>query len=132
MVQRSRRSAKTVQAAEQPQQDATLDGNREGFELFIQSNEAIMSGMAALSAEMIEFGNRRIRENIACSESLSHCSEAEEALRVQYEFYQAATQQYLDQTNRMLNLMTKITGDFWAPLQERTFVAMTESKKESP
>lgn len=130
MVGRTRKSTKSVQAAEQPEQDATFDGNRESFELFIQSNEAIMSGMAALSAEMIDFGNRRMRENIACSESLSHCSDAEQALRVQYDFYQAATQQYLDQTSRMLTLMTKLTGDFWAPLQDRTIAAMRETGKD--
>lgn len=111
--------------------EAFIDENRDNLEAFVQANEAILNGMAALNAEMMAFGTKRLRANIERSDSLVGCKDAEQAFRVQYDFFQSATQQYLDQANNVLAIMAKMTGAFWAPLQERTTDALQDLNKES-
>ena len=106
--------------------------NSGDLEAFLQGNKAIMKGMAVLSSEMMDFGNRRLHEFTKRSESLVGCKDAEEAFRIQCDFAQSATQQYLDQTNNLLTMLAKMTGDFWAPLQEHTRQALRDLNKETP
>ena len=89
------------------------------FESFVQSNEAILAGMGALNSEMATFCNERFRENVESSGSLVGCSDAEEAFKIQWDFCQRATEQYLNQTSNLLGIMAKMTGDFLTPLQEQ-------------
>jgi hypothetical protein len=121
----------SASAKERLEHDAHTDENTQNLEAFVRANEAIMGGMAALSSEMHAFGNNRLRENIERSESLMSCNDAEEAFRIQWDFFQSATQQYLDQTNNVLAIMAKMTGGFWAPVQERTKEALRGSNKET-
>ncbi len=90
-----------------------------------------MKGMAALSSEMMDFSNRRLSEFTKRSESLVGCKDAEEAFRIQCDFAQSATQQYLDQSNTLLTILAKTAGDFWAPLQEHTRQALRDLNKET-
>ncbi len=121
----------SASAKERLEHDAHSDENTQNLEAFVRANEAIMGGMAALSSEIHAFGNNRLRENIERSESLISCNDAEEAFRIQWDFFQSATQQYLDQTNNMLAIMAKITGDFWSPVEERTKEALRGLNKEN-
>ena len=106
------------------------------FEAFVQSNEAILASMATLNTEMATFYNKRLRENVERSESLMDCSDAEEAFRIQWDFCQRATAQYLKQTSNLLGIIAKMTGDFVTPLQEqqrsmlRRLPASTSGKSE--
>ncbi len=89
------------------------------FETFVQSNAAILAGMAALNSELTTFCNERLRENVESSGSLMGCSDAEEAFKIQWDFCQRATEQYLNQTSDLLGIMAKMTGDFLTPFQEQ-------------
>jgi hypothetical protein len=127
----SKKTPKSKRAAEPPAHDDLLDENRDNLKAFVEANEAIMNGMAALNAEMLAFGNKRFCENLDRSESLVGCNDAEQAFRVQCEFFQSATQQYLDQTGNVLAIMAKITADFWAPLQQQTSEALRDLNEET-
>ena len=131
MTKSAKKGSASKTATERLEHDAPTDENKQNLETFVQANEAIMNGMAALSSEMLVFGNKRLRENIERSESLMSCNDAEEAFRIQWDYFQSATQQYLDQTNDMLAIMAKITGDFWAPVEERTKEALRGLNKET-
>ncbi len=119
------------QATEQSEQGSSNVQRGEDLEAFVQANEAIMKGMAALNSEILAFGNKRARENVERSESLAGCEDLEEALRIQWEFLQSATQQYLDQTNNLLVIMARMTGDFWTPLEEHTRESLQVLNKET-
>ncbi len=119
------------QAAEESEHESSIDQRGEDLEAFLQANEAIMNGMAVLSSEMLAFGNKRLRENIERSESLVDCKDAEQALRIQREFLRSATQQYLDQTNNLLAIMARMTGNFWTPLEEHTRESLQVLNKET-
>ena len=119
------------QATESLNREFALPENSGDLEAFLQANEAIMKGMAALSSEMMDFSNRRLGE-FTKSESLVGCKDVGQAFRIQCEFAHTATQQYLDQTNNLLTVLAKMTEDFWAPLQEHTRQALRDLNKETP
>ena len=107
----------TNPAQESPKVDPAA--SEQVFETFVQSNEAILAGMAALNSEMATFCNERLRENVERSGSLMGCSDAEEAFKIQWDFCQRATEQYLNQTSNLLGIMAKMTGNFLTPFQEQ-------------
>jgi hypothetical protein len=106
--------------------DAIIDENQANLAAFVEANEAIMAGMATLSAEVVGFGTKRLRDNIERTESLLACRDPEQAFRVQCEFFEQATQQYLDQANQVMTIMTAITQNFLAPFEERTKATLRE------
>lgn len=93
-----------------------IEENRRSLEAFIRANAAVLDGMAALSAELLAFGNKRLTANIERSQSLACCQDFEQAFRVQTEFFQSAVQQYLDQANNVMEIMAAISRSFWSPL----------------
>ena len=131
MAGSTKKSSGPIQATERSVHEADIGEISDDLEAFVQANEVIMNGMAALSSEMLAFGNKRLRENIERSESLVGCKDAEEAFRIQFDFAQSATQQYLNQTNNLLTMLAKMTGDFWAPLQEHTRQALRGLNQET-
>ena len=106
--------------------DAVIDENQANLAAFVEANEAIMAGMATLSAEVVGFGTKRLRDNMERTESLLACRDPEQAFRMQCEFFEQATQQYLDQANQVMTIMTAITQNFLAPLEERTKATLRE------
>lgn len=106
--------------------DAAIDENQANLAAFVEANEAIMAGMATLSAEVVGFGTKRLRDNMERTESLLACRDPEQAFRVQCEFFEQATQQYLDQANQVMTIMTAITQNFLAPFEERTKATLRE------
>ena len=119
------------QATERLNREFALPENSGDLEAFLQANKAIMKGMAVLSSEMMDFGNRQLHEFTKRSESLVGCKDAEEAFRIQCDFARSATQQYLDQSNNLLTILAKTAGDFWAPLQEHTRQALRDLNEET-
>ena len=71
------------------------------IEAVIKANEALASGTAALGQEVFEFASKRVSETLSHSESFAHCRDPGEAFELNYEFAQKATQQYLEEANRL-------------------------------
>ena len=94
------------------------DENSGSLKPFVQANAAILDGMAALNAEILAFGNKRLSANIKRSRSLTGCGNVEQAFRVQFEFFESAVQQYLNQACKMMEIMAFITWWVWGPLGE--------------
>lgn len=97
-----------------------IEENRQSLEAFVQANAAVLDGMAALSAEMLAFGNKRLSANIERSQSLAGCEDIEQAFQVHTEFFESAVRQYLDQANNVMLIMTSVSSSFWAPLESET------------
>ncbi len=116
--------------ARRPQPENIAEENRRSMEAFVEANAAIMDGMAALSAEILAFGNRRLSANMERSQSLVACEDAEQAFRVQSEFFESAVRQYLDQANNMMTIMASMTRGYWAPIEEQTRETLEGLNKE--
>ncbi len=127
----AQKSSGVEQAAERSDVEAFLDEDSGNLKAFIESNEAIMNGMATLSAELMAFGTKRLRANIERTETLTGCRDAEQAFRVQCEFFESATQEYLDQANNVMKLMAAMTRAFWAPLEEQTKEALRDLTEQT-
>jgi hypothetical protein len=97
-----------------------IEENRRSMEAFVQANAALLDGMAALSAEILTFGNKRFSANIERSQSLAGCEDAEQAFEVQTEFFESAVRQYLDQANNVMMIMSSISRSFLGPLESQT------------
>ncbi len=127
----ARKSSGVEQPAERSDIEAFLDEDSGSLKAFIEANEAIMDGMATLSADMMAFGTKRLRANIERSETLTGCGDFEQAFRVQCEFFESATQQYLGQANQVMNIMAAMTGAFWTPLEEQTKEALRDLTEQT-
>ena len=101
------------------------------MEAFVQANAAVLDGMAALSAEMLAFGNKRFSANIERSQSLAGCEDAEQAFQVQTEFFESAVRQYLDQANNVMVVMSSISRSFWGPLESQSDEASEQRSGDS-
>ena len=112
--------AKARAPAESTDPEDLIEENRRSMEAFVQANAAVLDGMAALSAEMMTFGNKRLSANIERSQSLAGCEDVEQAFQVQTEFFESAVRQYLDQANNVMVIMASISRTFWAPLESET------------
>ncbi len=66
------------------------------------------------------FASKRLGENLKRSESLVQCKDVKQAFDLNMGFAQRATEQYLDEANKLLGLATQISRNCWAPLQART------------
>ena len=99
--------------------ESLVEEDRHSLEA-VEVNAAIKDGMAALSAEILSFGNKRLNANLEWSQSLVACKDAEQAFRVHTEFFESAVRQYLNQANNVMAIMASMTGGVWAPLEEQT------------
>lgn len=90
-----------------------IEENRQSLDAFVRANAAVLEGMAALSAEMLAFGNKRLSANIERSQTLAGCQDMEQAFQIQTEFFESAVRQYLDQANQVVAIMSTINRSFW-------------------
>lgn len=99
--------------------------------VMVQSSEAFLDGMTKLSAEMFTFTTHRLQESVRISEAFSQCRDITEALEVQRDYVQHASEEYLQEANRIMALTADMTRAAWSPLQEQateTVTRATDSK----
>jgi hypothetical protein len=97
-----------------------LDTNGDNLKAMMRANEAILEGLAELGREMIAFGNTRLRQDLAATESFMGCKDAGETFRVQMDFARSASEQYYAEANKLMELANKMAKDCWSPIEGRT------------
>jgi hypothetical protein len=96
---------------------AVLEANRVALDRWTKVSDTMVKGMFAISEEMTQFAHTRLREDAKNCETLSYCHSPSEALNCHQRFAEATTAEYLEETNRLTALMTKIANDGFASLQ---------------
>src|SRR5215831_17319703 len=99
---------------------ALVETNGANIAAFIKASEALWSGMASMSQEMMQFASARMRENIDLSASVLQCGDPREAFRLECDHACTATKQYLDGANRLLSIGADTSHRSWAPIEELT------------
>jgi phasin family protein len=99
-----------------------LEANRLAVDNWVRTSEAILGSALALSQQMAEFTQARLREDVGVCERLAKCQSPSEAAECQREFAKTATAQYLGHANKLSELMTELTNAAVASAQH----AMTE------
>lgn len=92
----------------------------ETIDAMMKAGDAMLKGMAALGQEMVDFANTRVKQNLETSQSLMSCDDMSRAFGLQCDFARTATQHYLQETSKLMNLTASMTRQSWAPLEERT------------
>ena len=118
---RARRGRKreTQQQAPTPEVQGAMAANEQNLSALMRSNEVLLGSILELTQQVFAFGAARLQENIRMSQSLMSCRDPDEAVRSEGEFLQSAVEQYLDQSGKMLELMSRMTRDCWSPLEDR-------------
>ncbi len=118
--------------ADNPADDpARSDDQANSLQAFVETNEAIMTGMATLGAEMVTFGSQRLCANLERSESLAACNDLTQVVQIQSDFIEAATRQYQAQTNMVLSIMTAMSRGLWAPLPMPSLAVPPRPEREA-
>jgi hypothetical protein len=103
-------------------QDSGRDARINGVDLtpWIKASEAMFNGMMSLGQEMSEFATARLRENMEFTSTVMRCGDPQEAVRLEMDYARHATQQYLDEASRLMNMATELSQNGWAPLEAAT------------
>ena len=99
---------------------ALIESNGEAWATMIKSSEAMLTGMASLGSEVMSFASDRLQQTLKTTENLTHCKDFEQAFRVQCDHAQAATQPYLAEATKIMELATGMARDSMTPFEERT------------
>lgn len=105
--------------------------NGEALAAMMRANQVLLEGMTEMQREIMEFGNARLRQDLASQEELTNCKDIQEAFRMQAEFAQKAMQQYAEEMTKLVELSNKIGRECWAPWEDATRAALAEATKRS-
>ncbi len=110
---------------------AFVAGNGEGIETAMESQRAVLDGMAEISQEMMTFMSHRLQEDMEASKSLMACTTPEEAFQVQRRFAETATREYFDEARKVMEMAARVARDGWAPVERRTAEALKQANGRS-
>ena len=118
------KAAETAKVASSPVEgfdyQLLIDGNSDNLAAVMRSSEAVLQGMASLGNEVVSFAGKRIEENMATSQDLTQCRDVEQAFRLQCDFARKATEQYLEEARKMMDLASSMARESFTPFEERT------------
>ncbi|MDJ0948711.1 MAG: phasin family protein [Alphaproteobacteria bacterium] len=92
-----------------------VNANTATMEAFVRAGEAVLKGMVSLNEEVMSFADKRMRAQIDTSQSLAKCSTFAEAMELQSEFARSATEDYLEEANKLLSLSAEVTKEGMVP-----------------
>jgi hypothetical protein len=109
---------------------AQLEGvmafNNTNVELFTQACQAYAAGVARLNGELLSFVNARLNQDVDLGRALCKCDKWSEALSLQQDWAQRASQEYLSEGSKLMELASKVTQEDWAPLYGRVNQVLAE------
>jgi phasin family protein len=104
--------------------DALVGRNGENVSAVMSAGEAMLSGLAEVSQEMMTFAGDRLRQDMECAEDFAKAKTPEELFEKQCSFAQRAARQYAEETSKLIAMMARIQQSCWAPMEARTKEAL--------
>jgi hypothetical protein len=98
--------------------------NGEHVTAVMSASEAMFSGLAEMSQELMDFAGARLRADMECAEDFSKASSPEELFEKQCSFARHASQHYAEQTSKLIGMMARIQQSCWAPMENCTKQAL--------
>jgi hypothetical protein len=90
----------------------------------MSAGEAMFSGLAEVSQEMMSFANTRLRADMECAEDFAKASSPEDLFEKQCSFARRAAEQYAEETSKLIGMMARIQQSCWAPMEACTKSAL--------
>lgn len=82
--------------------------NPADIERFFEANRTMMQNMLDINRSLFDFVDSRFKADVAVFDELCKCKDWQEASKVQSRFMSGLTQQYFDQTMRLMEAATKM------------------------
>ena len=95
------------------------------MEIFTQACQAYAVGMATLNGEVMSFVNVRVNQDVELGQALCCCGKWSDAMDLQQDWMHQATQEYLGEASRLIDLASKVARDNWEPIYERANHTLT-------
>ena len=102
--------------------------NTEALDALAKMNRTMLDSMATLQREVMEFGNARLNQDLEHQETLSQCTNLQDAMQAHSDFAQQAMQHYADEMAKLLSLSAKVSRDCWSPFEDATRAAFDTIK----
>lgn len=104
--------------------ESLMGRNGENVTAMMSASEAMFSGLAEVSQEMMDFANQRLRADIECAEVFAQANSPEDLFEKQCSFARRAAQQYAEETSKLIGMMARIQQSCWAPMEACTRAAL--------
>lgn len=85
--------------------------------------------MATLNNEVMSFVNARVNQDVELGQALCRCGKWSDAMDLQQDWMRRATQEYLSEASRLIDLASEVTKNNWEPIYERTNHTLTNLGK---
>src|SRR3546814_4837745 len=83
----------------------------------MSAGEAMFSGLAEVSQEMMSFANVRLRAEMECAEDFAKANSPEDLFEKQCSFARQAARQYDEETSKLIGMFARIQQSCWAPME---------------
>lgn len=117
--------------------EALIGKNGENVTAVMSAGEAMFSGLAEISQEMMDFAGTRLRADMEVAEDFAKATSPEDLFEKQCSFARRAAQHYAEETSKLIAMMARIQQSCWAPMEACTKEALhglnggeDEAKKE--
>ena len=114
---------------QRPNQMAVANGA--AMEIFVQACQAYATGVATLNGELMGFVTARLNRDVELSRALCRCANWSDAIDLQQDWAQQATQEYLAEAGRITDLASRVVTESWQPVYERANKALTKFGKQA-
>lgn len=104
--------------------ESLLGHNGENVTAVMSAGEAMFTGLAEVSQEMMDFASRRLRADMECAEDFAKASSPEDLFEKQCSFARRAAQHYAEETSKLIGMMARIQQSCWAPMEACTKAAL--------
>lgn len=104
--------------------ESLVGPNGENVTAAMNAGEAMFTGLAEISQEMLNFAGTRLQADMQCAEEFATARTPEDLFEKQCSFARRAAQQYAEETSKLIGMMARIQQSCWAPMEERTKAAL--------
>lgn len=104
--------------------ESLVGKNGENVTAVMSAGEAMFSGLAEVSQEMMTFANARLRADMECAEDFAKASSPEDLFEKQCSFARRAAEHYAQETSKLIGMMARIQQSCWAPVEACTKSAL--------
>ena len=81
-----------------------------------ECGEACSKGFAQWQDEVARFAQGRLQRNSELAEAMARCRDLNDMVGLQQEWLKAASQDYMQQTARMMGIASRLTQDWMQPM----------------
>src|SRR3546814_8774235 len=93
----------------------------------MSAGEAMFSGLAEVSQEMMSFANVRLRAEMECAEDFAKANSPEDLFEKQCSFARQAARQYAEETSKLIGMFARIQQSCWAPMRSDAHTSELQS-----